>query len=37
MFGSGVLKGLGVTIKEFVGTYVYDVKRIPRLYAGGRE
>jgi len=37
MFGSGVLKGLGVTIKEFVGTYVDDVRKIPSRYAGGRE
>ncbi len=36
MFGTGVLKGLGVTIKEFVGTYVDDVKKIPSRYAGGR-
>jgi NADH-quinone oxidoreductase subunit I len=32
-----VLKGLGVTLKEFVGTYVDDVKRIPSRYAGGHE
>jgi NADH-quinone oxidoreductase subunit I len=37
MFGTGVLKGLGVTLKEFVGTYVDDIKRIPSRYAGGRE
>jgi NADH-quinone oxidoreductase subunit I len=37
MFGTGVLKGLGVTIKEFVTTYVDDVKKIPSRYAGGRE
>ena len=37
MFGSGVLKGLGVTLKEFVGTYVDDIKKIPSRYAGGRQ
>jgi NADH-quinone oxidoreductase subunit I len=37
MFGTGVLKGLGVTLKEFVETYVDDVKKIPSRYAGGRE
>ena len=37
MFGSGVLKGLGVTLKEFVGTYVDDLKKIPSRYAGGKE
>jgi NADH-quinone oxidoreductase subunit I len=37
MFGSGVLKGMAVTLKEFFGTYVDDLKRIPSRYAGGRE
>jgi len=37
MYGSGVLKGLGVTLKEFVSTYVDDIKKIPSRYAGGRE
>ena len=37
MFGSGVLKGLGVTLKEFVNTYLDDIKRIPSRYSGGRE
>jgi len=37
MFGTGILKGLGVTLKEFVGTYVDDVKKIPSRYAGGRD
>jgi NADH-quinone oxidoreductase subunit I len=37
MFGSGVLKGMGVTLKEFLNTYVDDLKRIPSRYAGGRE
>lgn len=37
MFGSGVLKGLGITLKEFVSTYVDDIKKIPSRYAGGRQ
>lgn len=37
MFGTGILKGLGVTLKEFVSTYVDDIKKIPSRYAGGRE
>jgi len=37
MFGIGVLKGLGVTLREFVGTYVDDLRRIPSRYAGGRQ
>jgi NADH-quinone oxidoreductase subunit I len=37
MYGSGILKGLGVTLKEFVSTYVDDIKKIPSRYAGGRE
>jgi len=37
MFGSGVLKGLAVTLKEFVTTYVDDIKQIPSRYAGGKE
>lgn len=37
MFGSGLLKGLGVTIKHFVETYVDDVKTIPSRYAGGQD
>jgi NADH-quinone oxidoreductase subunit I len=37
MFGIGVLKGLRVTLKEFVGTYVDDIRRIPSRYAGGRQ
>ncbi len=36
MFGTGIIKGLVVTIKEFVETYVDDVKQIPSRYAGGR-
>lgn len=37
MFGSGVLKGLGVTLKEFVDTYIDDIKKIPSRYAGGEK
>jgi len=37
MFGSGVLKGLGVTLRQFVATYVDDFKQIPSRYAGGRK
>jgi NADH-quinone oxidoreductase subunit I len=36
MFGTGIIKGLVVTIKEFVETYVDDVKKIPSRYRGGR-
>ena len=36
MFGSGILKGLGVTLKEFIDTYIDDIKKIPSRYAGGR-
>ena len=37
MFGQGLIKGLGVTLKEFVTTYLDDLKRIPSRYLGGRE
>jgi len=37
MFGVGLLKGLGVTLKEFLKTYIDDLGRIPSRYAGGRE
>ena len=37
MFGSGLVKGLGVTIKRMVDTYVDDVKRIPSRYAYGTD
>ncbi len=36
MFGIGVLKGLGVTLREFLSTYLDDIRRIPSRYAGGR-
>jgi len=32
MFGLGVLKGMGVTLKHFVETYVDDVRQFPRRY-----
>ena len=37
MFGSGVLKGLGVTLKEFLATYIDDIKQVPSRYSGGKE
>jgi NADH-quinone oxidoreductase subunit I len=33
MYGSGVLKGLWVTLKHFWGTYFDDIKKFPRRYA----
>jgi NADH-quinone oxidoreductase subunit I len=33
MFGLGVLKGLGITLKNFVGTYVDDLKSLPQAEA----
>ena len=36
MFGMGVVKGLAVTLREFVQTYVDDIKKIPSRYGGGR-
>ena len=37
MFGSGVLKGLAVTLREFLATYIDDIKQIPSRYSGGKE
>ncbi|MCD6290062.1 MAG: 4Fe-4S binding protein [Anaerolineae bacterium] len=37
MFGKGVLKGLGVTMKHWLYTYVDDIRKIPSRYAGGRD
>lgn len=37
MFGTGLLKGLGVTFKRLADTYVDDVKHIPSRYAYGRD
>jgi NADH-quinone oxidoreductase subunit I len=36
MFGTGLLKGMGVTLREFVNTYLDDIKKLPSRYAGGR-
>ncbi|MCC7355113.1 MAG: NADH-quinone oxidoreductase subunit I [Anaerolineae bacterium] len=36
MFGLGVVKGFGVTLKRFADTYIDDVKKIPSRYAGQR-
>ena len=33
MFGTGLLKGLGITLKHFVDTYVDDRKNVPSRYA----
>src|SRR3989304_3410569 len=32
MFGTGILKGLGVTLKHFVGSYVDDIRWLGRRY-----
>jgi len=37
MYGIGVLKGLAVTLKEFVSTYIDDIQKIPSRYAAGRK
>ena len=37
MFGTGLLKGLGVTIKRMADTYIDDVKHIPSRYAYGQD
>lgn len=37
MFGTGLLKGLGVTFKRFADTYIDDVKQIPSRYAFGQD
>ncbi|GAB4569570.1 MAG: hypothetical protein Kow0047_22830 [Anaerolineae bacterium] len=36
MFGTGLLKGLGVTMKHLIETYIDDVKKIPSRYVAGR-
>lgn len=33
MYGLGILKGLGVTIKHFINTYVDDLRYLGRKYA----
>jgi len=37
MFGSGLLKGLGVTFKHFTDTYVDDRKKVPSRYTDSIE
>ena len=32
MYGTGILKGLGVTLKRFVGTYVDDIRWLGKRY-----
>lgn len=34
MFGSGLLKGLGITLKHLIDTYTDDRKAVPSRYAG---
>jgi NADH-quinone oxidoreductase subunit I len=34
MYGVGILKGMGVTLKHFVDTYVQDIRYIGRKFAG---
>ncbi len=36
MFGSGLLKGLGVTMKHFVDTFVDDFQKVPSRYANSQ-
>lgn len=37
MFGTGLLKGLGVTLKHFVDTYKDDLDKVPSRYEGSIE
>lgn len=37
MYGRGILKGLGVTLKHFVNTYVDDLRYGLRKYSGNRD
>ena len=37
MFGSGILKGLGVTLKRTVGTFTDDFSRVPSRYTDAIE
>lgn len=37
MFGKGILRGLGITARHFIETYIDDVKRIPSRYAHDRR
>jgi NADH-quinone oxidoreductase subunit I len=36
MFGMGIIKGLGVTLKHFFVTYIDDVRKIPSRYSQKR-
>ncbi len=35
MLGYGILKGMSVTVRRFIDTYVRDLKHFPRRYASG--
>jgi NADH-quinone oxidoreductase subunit I len=37
MFGTGLLKALGVTLRHLVETYTDGLRRVPSRYAGGRK
>ena len=37
MFGTGLLKGLGVTLKHFTDTYTDDLKKVPSRYEDSIE
>ncbi len=37
MLGIGLLKGMSVTLRRFVDTYVGDLRHFPRRYASGSE
>ncbi len=37
MFGTGLLKGLGVTIKHLIQTYTDDMQEVPSRYRGSQE
>lgn len=37
MLGYGILKGLSVTLRRFVDTYIGDLRHFPRRYASGPE
>ncbi|HJX39075.1 MAG TPA: hypothetical protein VJ714_10765 [Anaerolineae bacterium] len=35
MLGLGILKGMSVTLRRFVDTYVGDLRQFPRRYSRG--
>ncbi len=37
MFGKGILRGLSITARHFIETYIDDVRRIPSRYAHDRR